>query len=417
MSEGPPKENPEGLALRGRPRPVVRLNRRSLAVLVGGTAVVGLGACLWAFRKHQVAAPANAPELRSTQSVTRAEGLERLPRDYDAWRPIPKLGPATGELGRPVMHAEQNAGIALPASTTFRPNPEEDADRAARLRQHDEAEAAAKAQVFFQISHSRNQVSPDDAQRHTEGARDGVPAYSAATLPGESGEGADREQIHKAGFVDGKPDPKIYATGTLQQPRSPYQLMAGTVIAAALVTGINSDLPGQTIAMVTQNVYDTVTGNFLLVPQGSKVLGQYDSQVAYGQRRMLLVWTRLIMPNGSSITLDRLQGTDTAGYSGLEDQVDSHWGRIFAGAALSTLLGVNSQLVNNGQAVNSGSVAVAVRQSSQDSLNQVGQQITRKNLNIQPTLVVRPGFPLRIIVNKDLILRPQADLKVSEPTS
>jgi type IV secretion system protein VirB10 len=159
-----------------------------------------------------------------------------------------------------------------------------------------------------------------------------------------------------------------------------------------------------------------VTGNFLLVPQGSRILGQYDAQVAYGQRRVLLVWTRLIMPDGSSITLDRLQGADTAGYAGLEDQVDSHWGRIFAGAALSTLLGVNSQLVNNDQAVNSGSVTVAVRQSSQDSLNQVGQQITRKNLNIQPTLTVRPGFPLRIIVNKDLILSPALS-KRSEPQS
>ena len=223
--------------------------------------------------------------------------------------------------------------------------------------------------------------------------------------------------MHKAGFVDSKPDPKIYASGVLQGPRSPYELMAGTVISAALVTGINSDLPGQTIATVTQNIYDTVTGNFLLVPQGSRILGQYDSQVAYGQRRVLLVWTRLIMPDGSSITLDRLQGADTAGYSGLEDQVDSHWGRIFAGAALSTLLGVNSQLVNNDQAVNSGSVTVAVKQSSQDSLNQVGQQITRKNLNIQPTLVVRPGFPLRIIVNKDLILSPLVLSARSEPNA
>ena len=123
------------------------------------------------------------------------------------------------------------------------------------------------------------------------------------------------------------------------------------------------------------------------------------------------------MPSGSSITLDRLQAADTAGYSGLEDQVDSHWGRIFAGAALSTLLGVNSQLVNNDQAVNSGSVTVAIRQSSQDSLNQVGQQITRKNLNIQPTLIVRPGLPIRIIVNKDLILSPFKQSTSSEPTS
>jgi len=372
------------------------------------TSYIGLGACLWAFRKHEPSPPASGPELRTTQFVTRAEGLEKLPRDYDAWRPIPRLGPATGELGRPVLRAEQDAGIELPESPTFRPNPEEDADRAARLRLHDEAEAAAKAQVFFQISHSGLQSSPVDGERQSASVGDVPIATPAPASTAESGEGVTQEQMHKADFVNGRTDPKIYASGILQEPRSPYELMAGTVIAAALVTGINSDLPGQTIATVTQNVYDTVTGNFLLVPQGSRILGQYDAQVAYGQRRVLLVWTRLILPDGSSITLDRLQGADTAGYSGLEDQVDSHWARIFAGAALSTLLGVNSQLVNNEQAVNSGSVTVAVRQSSQDSLNQVGQQITRKNLNVQPTLIVRPGFPLRIIVNKDLILSPFA---------
>jgi type IV secretion system protein VirB10 len=160
-----------------------------------------------------------------------------------------------------------------------------------------------------------------------------------------------------------------------------------------------------------------VTGNILLVPQGSKMLGQYDSQVASGQRRVLLVWTRLIMPGGSSITLDRLEGVDSAGYSGLEDKVDSHWGKVFAGATLSTLLGVNSQLVAQDQSVNSGSVTVAIRQSSQDSVNQVGQQWARKNLNVQPTLSVRPGFPLRIIVNKDLILRPYAQAEAPETAS
>jgi hypothetical protein len=111
-------------------------------------------------------------------------------------------------------------------------------------------------------------------------------------------ETSDRDQQHKQGFVAQQLDPKIYATGLLQRPRSPYELMAGRVIAAALATGINSDLHGHTIATVTQNVYDTVTGNFLLVPQGSKMLGQYDSQVAYGERRVLLAWTRLIMPDG-----------------------------------------------------------------------------------------------------------------------
>jgi type IV secretion system protein VirB10 len=173
-----------------------------------------------------------------------------------------------------------------------------------------------------------------------------------------------------------------------------------------LVTGINSDLPGEIIATVTQNVYDTVTGRYVLVPQGSRLLGQYDSQVTYGQRRVLLVWTRLLMPDGSSMVLERLPGVDMAGYSGVEDGVNWHWGRIFAGAALTTLLGVNAQLVAANTNTNSDSIVIATRQSAQDSVNQVGQQITRKNLSIQPTLTARPGLPLNVIVNKDIVLRP-----------
>jgi type IV secretion system protein TrbI len=416
VSDRSSKENPEALALRAKPKPVTRLNRRSLLILVGGAGVVALGACLWAFRARDPAVPAANNDLRSTRSVTRAEGLEKLPHDYDGWRAIPKLGPSTGELGRPVLQEERNAGLDPYGSSSFKPNPEEDAERVARLRLQDEAEAAAKAKVFFQITHTHEGSAPAEALQSTLHLNDAV-GQGVPTTSGESVDNADRDQNQKQGFLEGKGVSTIYASDHLQEPRSPYELMAGTVIAAALVTGINSDLPGQMIATVTQNVYDTVTGNFLLIPQGSRILGQYDSQVAYGQRRVLLVWTRLIMPDGSSITLGRLQGTDAAGYAGLEDTVDSHWGRIFAGAAVSTLLGVNSQLVGQDQSVNSGSVTVAIRQSSQDSLNQVGQQLTRKNLNVQPTLTVRPGFSLKVIVNKDLILRPYVRDQELKPAS
>jgi type IV secretion system protein TrbI len=136
------------------------------------------------------------------------------------------------------------------------------------------------------------------------------------------------------------------------------------------LTGIDSDLPGEVMASVTQSVYDTVTGRYLLIPQGSRLIGQYDSNVAYGQRRVLLVWTRLIMPDGSSIVLDRLPGMDTQGHAGLEDQVNWHWGRIFAGAAISTLLGINAQLATQNQ--NNGSVVVATRNSAQDTANGPG---------------------------------------------
>jgi len=178
-------------------------------------------------------------------------------------------------------------------------------------------------------------------------------------------------------------------------PASPYPVMAGTVIAAALVTGIKSDLPGDVIGTVTEPVHDTATGSYLLIPQGSRIFGKYNSQVAYGQSRVQVVWNRIILPDTSSLTLDNLAGTDPAVYAGLEDGVDWHWDRIFADAALTTLLGVGAELAAP-QNRTGNQVIVAGRNSLQDSVNQVGQEMTRRNLNIQPTLTEQPSALLHV---------------------
>lgn len=409
MSELDDKIDPEGLALRAKPRPVARINRSTLAVLIAVAGTVVLLATWWGLRP-QGPRPADATSSsQAPQAVTRAEGLSNLPSDYDSWRPIPKLGPPAGELGRPVLKAEHDAGIDSYGSSGFKSNPEMDAQRVARLRLQDEAEAADKAQVFFQTRHSAGSVKADISRSGAKSAEDSMAQASNMDHSRSVSDGQESDQGHKQEFLDKRGDPATTASGKLQDPRSPYQLMAGTIIAAALLTGINSDLPGQTIATVTQDVFDTVDGRYLLIPQGSRLLGQYDSQIAYGQRRVLLVWTRLIRPDGSSITLDRLQAADKSGYAGLEDHVDWHWNRVFAGAAVSTLLGINSELAAPDRGLNSGSLIVASRQSAQDTINQIGQQLTRRNLNIQPTLSIRPGFPLRIMVNKDLVLRPIAN--------
>jgi type IV secretion system protein TrbI len=221
-------------------------------------------------------------------------------------------------------------------------------------------------------------------------------------------------QEQKQAFAANASDTINRNPGNVQLTVSPYQVMAGTIIPAALVTGINSDLPGQVIASVTEGVYDTATGRYLLVPQGSRLIGRYDSQVAFGQRRLLLVWTRLILPDTSSIALDRLPGIDPAGYAGLEDGVDWHWDRILAGAALSTLLGVSVELAapdrSRGENNGSNRVGSAARQGVQDTVSDVGQEITKRNASIQPTLTIRPGFSMRVMVNKDLILRPYQPL-------
>ena len=162
----------------------------------------------------------------------------------------------------------------------------------------------------------------------------------------------------------------------------------------------------QLTAQVTENIFDTPTGRAKLVPQGARLIGTYDSQVAFGQSRVLLVWTRLIMPNGRSIVLERQQGADAGGYSGLEDEIDNHWAELFKAALLSTVLGVGAELGAGADNGSNTDILQALRLGAANSLNQTGQQVTRRNLNIQPTLTISPGFPVRVIVNRDLVLEP-----------
>jgi type IV secretion system protein VirB10 len=179
--------------------------------------------------------------------------------------------------------------------------------------------------------------------------------------------------------------------------------MAGTVIAASLVTGINSDLPGTVKAQVTEHVYDTVTGQNLLIPQGSQLIGKYDSVIAFGQRRVLVAWNRIIRPDGSSLVIENLPATDAAGYAGLEDEVDYHTWRLITGVALSTILGIGTELTLGDQ---EDDLVRAIRESAQQNTSRAGQRLTERNLNIQPTLTIRPAWPVRVVVQKDLVLQP-----------
>ena len=153
-------------------------------------------------------------------------------------------------------------------------------------------------------------------------------------------------------------------------------------------------------------MYDTVTGNHLLIPQGARLIGRYDNRVSFGQERALIVWDRVVFPDGASIEIDALPGADQQGYAGLSDRIDNHWGRVFIGAGLATLLGVGSELAFDEDETG---VARAFRDGLQDTSAQASQRIVDRNLSIQPTLRVRPGWPLRIIVTRDLILRPYTE--------
>jgi type IV secretion system protein VirB10 len=401
---------PDTLALRAPPRPVVRLNRRLIAIALGGLAAAVALALTWGLQRRSPPDAGKPPELQ-IQNVPHADRLDALPKDY-AGLP-PKLGSPLGELNAPIVKAERSAGLdVMPPRPDFRSDPTEDAARAARLLREREAESASLAQVFFQM---RNLHAAEAGSGALSTARS-APQSSLPTNDVAASTQASRTnaQDHKQAFVDRTTDVHIYNAGSLQTPQSRWQLMAGTVISAALVTGINSDLPGQVIAAVTEPVYDTVTGKDVLVPQGARLLGQYDAQVAFGQRRILLVWTRLVMPDGSSVTLDRVAGSDVAGNSGLEDSVDLHWRQLLSGAVLSTLIGVGAELVQPNQGANGSQVVIATRQSAQDTVNQVGQELTRRTLDIQPTLTIRAGYPVRVIVQRDLVLRPYSVLNTAE---
>ncbi|HWX26674.1 MAG TPA: TrbI/VirB10 family protein [Steroidobacteraceae bacterium] len=207
-------------------------------------------------------------------------------------------------------------------------------------------------------------------------------------------------------FVNAPVDRRTTASDRLSLPASHFVVQAGTIIPAALITGIRSDLPGQITAQVTEPVYDSPTGRAVLIPQGARLIGVYDSQVAFGQSRVLLAWTRLIMPDGYSIVLERQQGADAGGYSGLKDEVDNHWAELFKAALLSTVLGVGAELGSGADTGNNIDIIQAPRLGAANSLNQTGQQVVRRDLNIQPTLTIRPGYRVNVIVNRDLVLEP-----------
>ncbi|WKW52038.1 TrbI/VirB10 family protein [Rhodomicrobium lacus] len=369
----------EPMRLRAEPPRVTRLSRKVLAS-AAAVALVGIGgALIYALQTHGTGQ--GGEELYSTSNRQAADGLAALPKDYTG----PVLGPPLlGDLGRPILNA-QNAGQPVAAPTVPTPGVDE-----AEQRRRAEEEAARLSTVFFQ---ARGGTATTPGTSSTSG----LPGLDMATQPGQT-----TAQDRQLAFLNAAADRRTVTPDRVAPPASPFVLQAGAVIPAALITGIRSDLPGQIAAQVTEPIYDSPTGRILLVPQGARIIGQYDNAVQFGQRRVLLVWNRLIMPNGRSIVLERQPGADTQGYAGLEDSVDYHWWDLAKAAGLSTLLSVGSELAIDDQ----NRLLRAIRNGGQDTINDAGQQIVRRQLNVAPTLTIRPGFPVRVVVTRDLVLEP-----------
>ena len=408
-----PKVAPETLELRARPQPVTRINRK---VVIGAAAVL---LCLISFIVLLALKPpslrvAGPPELFNVEHKPVTDALSKLPASYDGVRPEKKVDagkqPPAPLVPIPVLKA--------PAADLLT-----DAERMEIARLARMAGQAKESSVFFRL---QLKPAPKETKTTTDVRVDPVPKAPPTETDGglatlSALRAADRalalaggdadligtsigvaDQTRKLTFLKAGPEKQVYNPHGLQTPVSAYQLMAGTVIAASLITGLNSDLPGFVIAQVTEHVYDTVTGRFLLIPQGSRLIGKYDNIVASGQERALVVWQRIILPDGSSIVIDNLPATDTGGYAGLADEVDLHTWKLLKGVALATVLGVGSELAFGSS---DSDLIKALQQSTQATTNRAGQRVIERQLNVQPTITVRPGWPLRVIVHKDILLR------------
>ena len=402
--DGRPSYEPERKAssasVLSAPRfPVTRWNRKYLmagaavlASIVAGGFYLGFGGA------H---ASKGRPDDSQNAADTSSPQTPEIATRYAAGYADPAVRPGTTSLPPPDA-LPPAVGTSPAAGQPGQPAPVDPAVQEAR----EQALAARAASPFFGGAQAQPQAAsqtPDPAPMLAAALAPGfgaLPVPAAGDVQPANGQ-AGKRQFAAGARVDD------YLTNPLQAPISPWEVKAGTIIAAALITAINSDLPGQVIAQVTEPVYDHRTGATVLIPQGSRLIGQYDSQVAYGQSRALIAWNRVIMPDGRSINIGSMAGADLSGAAGLQDQTDGHFWQLARGIALSTVFSVGAAAAQDAGTRSSGGLVINSAGSGiSTSAQQVGQQVTARDLNRQATLRIRAGWPLRVIVNKDMILAP-----------
>ena len=390
----PERKAPPASVLAAPRMPVTRWNRKYLlAGAAALAAIVGLGFYL-GFGGAS-ATPQKSQDLQAaadTQNPQKPEIANRYAQGYAD----PALR-AAGAPGTAALPPPGAPGQAPAAGSPASPAPVDPA----------RAEAAAQATAA-------RAGGPFFGGAASQGAPDAGPSGLAFVAPPDGGGGP--HEAAEVGLQNGQGEKRQFAAGSrvddylanpLREAISPWEVKAGTVIPAALITAINSDLPGEVIAQVTEPVYDHATGRTVLIPQGSRLIGQYDSQVAYGQERALIAWNRVIMPNGRSINIGSMSGADLTGASGLRDRVNDHFGQLAKGILLSTLFSVGAASAQDAGARSSGGLVINSAGSGvANNAQEVGQRITERDLNRQPTITVRAGWPLRVIVSKDMILSP-----------
>ncbi len=427
----------QGALRAARPKPA-RFNGKIAALLAGGAALFVVGAIFvpTMIPKHTKntakSQPSSAPTpIAPIQSISYAgPGGADSPALTPAGIASATVGPAAGVdcsqyPGMPGCGAlNAAAAVSPPNGATSGVSPAvsgaqtSPAQAAPTLPGSHGADAARSSGLFFGgalggpgnagASAGAPGQAPVAAQAPVglAGPPGGAPYAVQAKTPGDVM--AQNGQGEKAAFAR-QAASQDYVAGKLEKPRSPYEVKAGAVIPAALMTTINSDLPGEVVAQVTQPVYDHVSGRYVLIPQGSRLIGRYDSQVAYGQNRAMVVWHRVVFPNGASLNFGNMTGTDPSGAAGVADRVDDHFGQLARGVVLSTLLSMGAASAQQSQARSSGAAVInAGATGVATEAQNVGSRIADRDMNRQPTIVIRAGAQMRVLVSKDMVLEPYA---------
>ena len=401
------------------PRPgVTRISRRSVLLAAVFGASLGLVVLVTGFGDRRGASSRSGPEENAIRPSGPIESVRDLPADYSFDVRQAAQGIGYSALTAPGTPATRPSGLS-PQEQALAEQMRQLMEMRQRLldEQRKEQEQAldsplvfAGAKPFATIAAATPGAAPTTMPTIVMvGDRPGVPlgsGFGSDLANADTGGGPANHQNEKEAFLTQAAAIEPYLTKPLLTPVSKFELKAGSVIPGALVTAINTDLPGEVIGQVTENVYDSVSGNYLLIPQGSRLLGKYQSLVNNGQNRALLVWQRLIYPNGNSIILDGMPGTDQIGQAGLADKVDYHFDKLAEATALSTAIAYGGNLARNPQGGNGYGNQDVVGDTVAQEANRIGNKIIDRQLDLQPTITIRSGWPLRVLVNKDMILEP-----------
>ncbi|RWK66575.1 IncP-type conjugal transfer protein TrbI [Mesorhizobium sp.] len=280
--------------------------------------------------------------------------------------------------------------------------------RMARLQAND---AAYDSPIAVDVDKLRTATdsAPGASRASATAARSGSAAdlYGAALQAGLNGQNLDPNgQRSKEDFFNADLKELGYLPNQVMPQQSLYELKRGSVIPATLITGINSDLPGRITAQVSQNVYDSATGHRLLIPQGAKLFGRYDSKVSFGQSRVLVVWTDIIFPNGSTLQVGGMAGTDAEGYGGFTDKVNNHYLKTFGSAVLLAIIGtgMDMALPESSTLATQDTASDAARRNFAETFGRVAERTITRNLDVQPTLEIRPGYKFNVLVDQDIVV-------------